>query len=274
MKTILITNDQLIAKDAQSAGVSRIMVDLELIGKKERQASRTTFISNHQPQDIEKIRAVLTDSQLIVRINSYNKNSGNEIEHAITAGADIIMLPMITDIAQLDKISDLIAGRAMLLPLVETAYSMAHITYIAAHPAVSEVYIGLNDLHLSLGLDYLFEPLSLGLLDWMADKIKATDKSFGFGGIATIGSGELPAEFILAEHVRLNSTCIILSSRFTKDINIYNQEGRVERIKEALLQMENKEIELLKREAEQVEEDRKRTAIIISKIAQACIIVI
>lgn len=266
IKTIIITNNPQIAKNAEASGVSRIMVDLESIGKKERQASRTTFISSHQVQDIEKIRAELKTSELIVRINPIFDGSRQEIEQAINAGANIIMLPMITNMEQLEQASSLIAGRAKLMPLVETAYSMAHIAEIAIHPAVSELYIGLNDLHLSLGLDFLFEPLALGLLDWMVDRIKLSGKSFGFGGIATMGSGELPAEYILAEHIRLGSTCVILSSRFGKDIDIENQNGRIDRIKNALAIMENKEREFANRSDKQAEIDSKRTADIICNL--------
>ena len=270
MKTIIITNNPQIATDAEVAGVSRIMVDLESIGKKERQASRTTFISSHQVSDIAKVRDVLKSSELIVRINPIYDGTKQEIEQAVSGGADTIMLPMITDMEQLEQAADIISGRAKLMPLVETSYSMAHIAEIAEHPAVAEVYIGLNDLHLSLGLDFLFEPLALGLLDWMVKQINPSGKSFGFGGIATMGSGELPAEYILAEHIRLGSTCVILSSRFCKDIDIESAEGRVERIKSALTKMQEKETGFLARSGQQINLESKRTSEIIKKLAHKC----
>lgn len=37
---------------------------------------------------------------------------------------------------------------------------------------------------------------------------------FGFGGIARIGEGDLPSDYILGEHVRLGSTSVILSRTF------------------------------------------------------------
>jgi len=267
MKTIIITNDPQIATDAEIAGVSRIMVDLESIGKKERQASRTTFISSHKAQDIEKIKKSLKNSELIVRVNPVHENSAQEIEQAIVSGADIIMLPMINALEEIDTAVNLIAGRAKFMPLVETAYSMAHIEEISANSAVDEVYIGLNDLHLSLGLDFLFEPLAVGLVDWMVEKIKLSGKSFGFGGIATMGSGELPAESILAENIRLVSTCVILSSRFCKDVGIQNQDGRVGRIKNALAEMAKKEKELKKRSLEETNAEQQRTNLIIKNLA-------
>ncbi|MDE0564737.1 hypothetical protein [Exiguobacterium sp. B2(2022)] len=37
---------------------------------------------------------------------------------------------------------------------------------------------------------------------------------YGFGGIARIGEGRVPAERIIPEHVRLGSSCVILSRSF------------------------------------------------------------
>lgn len=265
MNTIIITNDPQVAIDAENAGVSRVMLDLESIGKKQRQSSRDAFISNHKAEDISKIRPILRASELIVRINYLHGGTGQEIEHAISSGADIIMLPMINDLRQIEQVVGFIASRVKFMPLIETAYSMAHIEEIASNPAVDELYIGLNDLHLSLGLDFLFEPLALGLLDWMIERIKASGKNFGFGGIAAINSGEIPAEYILAEHVRLGSRYVILSSIFSKNVDIYNVENRTERIKKALDHLNEKTEELSKRSSEQIEADRR---IIKDKIQQ------
>ncbi|MBY0408131.1 MAG: hypothetical protein K2Q01_10600, partial [Rickettsiales bacterium] len=117
------------------------------------------------------------------------------------------------------------------------------------------------------GLDFLFEPLGVGLLDWMANHIKAHGKPFGFGGIATMHSGELPAERILAEHVRLGSSCVILSSRFCKDIQIENAEGRKGRIYTALSAMHAEHHAASKRTLTQQHEDAVRTAAIIRSLA-------
>jgi len=267
MNTIIITNDTGIAKDAAAAGVQRIMVDLETIGKQERQKNLNAFFTSHTAEDIRKIRSALKKSELIVRVNPFYDGSRAEIENAIESGADIIMLPMITHISQVEEVAKIIAGRAKFLPLIETAYSMAYIEEIAANESVSELYIGLNDLHLSLGLKFLFEPLALGIVDFMAEKIKKQGKIFGFGGIATMGSGELPAERILAEHVRLSSKWVILSSRFGKDIFINEGQGRGERIKQALANMQEKEAEFSSYTQTQMAEYSKETMGIIKRIA-------
>lgn len=267
LKTILITNDQGIATDAQAAGVRRIMVDLEINGKKERQASRSTFISSHTRKDIPLIRQVVKSAELVVRINGWNAESVYELDYALGEGADLIMLPMITSMVQLESFLDHLGGRARPLPLLETAYSMAHVSTITAHPAIQEVFIGLNDLHLSLGLDFLFEPLALGIIDWMAGQVKAHDKSFGFGGIATVHSGELPAERILGEHVRLGSSGVILSSRFCKDVQVEIVQGRQDRMQAAMKGLQVEYHRLSKRNLSQQHEDAKHTAHLIQQIA-------
>lgn len=269
METILITNDPEVAADAEHAGISHVMVDLEYMGKKERQASRTTFLSTHTTADIAPVRAALTKAELIVRLNPWNEESPTELDAAIKGGADCIMLPMITDLKQIEEFVRALAGRARPIPLVETKYSMDHIAEIAAYPEIRELYLGLNDLHLSLGLDFLFEPLAMGLVDSMASQIIAAGKSFGFGGLAMMGSGELPAQRILGEHVRVGSSRVILSSRFCKDVDVVNADGRVERLTAALELMGSEETRLRARSAAEVEADKAETAAIIAKLAQS-----
>lgn len=48
----------------------------------------------------------------------------------------------------------------------------------------------------------------------IANKCNKANIPFGFGGIARIGEGMLPSDYILGEHVRLGSTSVILSRTF------------------------------------------------------------
>ena len=47
--------------------------------------------------------------------------------------------------------------------------------------------------------------------------IKSANLPYGFGGIARVGEGVIPGELILAEHVRLGSSSVILSRTFHRD---------------------------------------------------------
>ena len=202
------------ALSAQEAGVDRIFYDLEYIGKAERQRGRDTVKYHNDIELIPAIREVVTNSSLLVRTNPIHAYTEAEVEKAIRYGADYLMLPMTMDKHDVETYVNLVNGRAKVIIMIETAASMTRIDDILEVPGVDELFIGLNDLHISLGLNFLFEPLSGGLVDYIASKCRAKGMPFGFGGIARIGDGILPADMILGEHVRLSSSSVILSRTF------------------------------------------------------------
>ena len=228
MNLFLITATPSIAKFALENGVDRIFVDLEVLGKAERQGHLDTVKSCHSIADIEAVRAVIGTAPLMARLNPLNECSIEEVEGAIAAGADILMLPMFRTAQEVQSFSSLVAGRAPISLLVETADAMHNLSACIEISGVSEVHIGLNDLTLDLGLTFMFEPLYNGLVDAMALTIRAAGLPFGIGGIARVGEGMLPAESILFEHARLGSTAAILSRTF------HRQAATVEEMKNSL----------------------------------------
>ncbi len=64
LKLMYITNQPEIAQIAESAGVDRIFVDLEYIGKSDRQGGMDTVQSRHTIDDVRKKSRV----QLILQI--------------------------------------------------------------------------------------------------------------------------------------------------------------------------------------------------------------
>lgn len=215
MNLMYITNDADIAYYASINGVKRIFVDLEILGKFERQGHLDTVISNHSIEDVGKIRDIVdNDTEILVRINPINDSTNIEIERAIELGADLIMLPMFKHEHEIEKVGRMINGRAGFIPLIETKSAAENLSSYVNSQYISEFYIGLNDLHRDLGLKFMFELLSNGYIDELVNIIKRSNKPFGFGGIACIGDGELPAKLILAEHVRLGSSSVILSRAF------------------------------------------------------------
>lgn len=199
---------------AQEAGVDRIFYDLEYVGKAERQHGRNTVLSQNDIDNLPAIRKVVTTSQLLVRTNPIHAYTAMEVEKAIGYGADILMLPMVMDHHDVETYVKLVNGRAKVCVMIETAASMARLDKILAVPGVDEIFIGLNDLHISMGLTFMFELLSDGLVEYIAGKCSKVGVPFGFGGIARIGEGMLPSDYILGEHMRLGSTSVILSRTF------------------------------------------------------------
>ena len=217
MKFFFITNSVELAKFAQAHGADRIFVDLEINGKMQRQGHLSTVISRHELADVERLRPHVKPGALLVRINPLDHASELEIDQVIDAGADLIMLPMFSTPAEVAEFVRLVRARARTMLLVETVGAMETLADCIAVKGVDEVHIGLNDLHLELGRDFMFELLAEGLVDAMAEVLNAAAMPFGIGGVARVGEGLLPAELILAEHARLGSTAAILSRTFHRE---------------------------------------------------------
>lgn len=229
---------------AVQAGVDRIFVDLELDGKVARQGHRDTVISRHTLADVRAVREVVPAGGLLVRVNPWCENSESEIEQVIAGGADLIMLPMFTSLAEVQAFTHCVDGRAVTIGLVETPQALAKISSILDYGGLDEIYFGLNDLHLAMGLDFLFEVLAGGFLDRAAQLCRESNVSFGIGGVARIGEGDLPAELILGEHERLGSNGVILSRAFTgraqraSDLpEDFDLHGEVAKVRECVLKL-------------------------------------
>lgn len=211
---LFITNNIDMAHHASQSGVDRLFIDLEINGKHERQGHLDTIISNHTLVDIPKIKKQCVKSKLLVRLNPYFEGSFEEINESIRLGADILMLPMFKTVEEIQAVSAIIGGRARFIPLVETKEAAAILSKVVHINGVDEIYFGLNDLHRDFKLSFMFEPLQNGLLDQLSTIVRQAGLPFGFGGIAALGTGKLPAELILSEHARLQSSSVILSRAF------------------------------------------------------------
>lgn len=269
LKLMILTADPQSAIDAQNAGVDRVFYDLEWIGKNERQHGRNTVKSNNSIDDIPAVRAVLDKSELLVRTNPIHAYSKAEIDKAIEYGADVLMLPMVMDQHDVEQYVEMVAGRAKVCIMIETAAAMARLDKILAVPGVDELFIGLNDLHISMGLTFMFELLSDGLVEYIADKCNKAGMPFGFGGIARIGEGDLPSDNILGEHVRLGSTSVILSRTFKGVVGV-DKNARPIDLGEEVQKVRTRVEEIGQWTEEQHDENRQKIAaavdVVINKI--------
>lgn len=214
LNLIYITNRPEVALIAESNGVQRIMVDMETLGKEERQKNMNTVKSHHTVEDVAIIAKVLTKSELLVRINPWHENSAAEIEAVIAAGADSIMLPMWKREDEVDAFLRTVNKRVHTTLLLETKEAVECLDAVLDHPLLGDIHIGLNDLHLSYGLTFMFELFSNGMVEALCEKCKAKGIRYGIGGIAKISKGLVPSECIIMEHYRLGSTGAILSRTF------------------------------------------------------------
>lgn len=214
LNLMYITNNKEVALIAEKYGVDRIWIDLETLGKEERQKGMDSVKSKHTIGDITKIKPILSKAEMLVRINHWNENSQKEIDDVISAGADMIMLPMWKTAEEVNAFLNAVDGRCKTTLLLETKEAAESLDEVLHNGGMDEIHIGLNDLHLSYGLDFMFELLSNGTVEMLINKIKQAGIPCGFGGIASLGCGDLPAEKIIMEHYRMGSTRAILSRSF------------------------------------------------------------
>lgn len=220
LKLMYITNRPDIAIIAQDAGVDRIFVDMEYIGKADRQGGMDTVQCYHTVSDVVALRKVLNKSELMVRVNPIHDacneytSSEEEINAVIAAGADVVMLPYFTTANEVKRFLDCVAGRATAFLLVETPEAVKNLDEILSLEGIDEVHIGLNDMSLSLGKRFMFEILADGTVEKICEKCREKGVTYGFGGIAALGKGMLPCEHVIMEHYRLGSKRAILSRSF------------------------------------------------------------
>ncbi len=217
-----ITNREEIATIVEEAGVDRIWIDLEKLGKELRQPGDTVK-SNHSIEDVKRIKSCLSTSKLIVRVNPINEMSKQEIDGVIKNGADVVMLPYYKSVKEIKTFLDYVDGRAHTNLLLETKEAEMCLDETLDMKGIDEIHIGLNDLHISYNRKFMFELVSDGTVERICNKIKQTDISYGFGGIARLGGGLLPADYLISEHYRMGSQRVILARSFCNS-SLYDED--------------------------------------------------
>ena len=261
-----ITNNPDLARRCDALPGMRLFVDLEKNGKAERQKGRDTLISAHHMDDVGRIKSVLARSALMVRVNPYQPGNRSatkaEVDEVLVQGADLLMLPMFTSASELLAFSEMVGGRVPIVPLLETEGALNTCQEWLDTPGICEVFVGLNDLHLSLRCRFMFEPLLKGHVDRVAEAALARGLRFGFGGIARVDEGSVPGRAVLGEHLRMGSRAVILSRTFNRLDGPKSFETSVQELRKA-------EAELELRTPEEINDDRLHTAGLISGLAEA-----
>jgi hypothetical protein len=234
----LITNDPALAGRADAAGVDVIGVDIERLNKSARQGHiQNARISDHELSDLKRLAPAVHSASLFARINPLHHGSKNEIESAIANGASVLMLPFFSTAGEVEGFVRLVDGRARAVLLLETAAAVVRLHDILAVAGVDEVMVGLNDLHLSMGVSSHFELVASDLMTMISDQVRARGLRFGFGGLARAHDDRLPvpSDLVLAQHARLASTSAWISrSLFGQDPAAVDLAVEVTRLRERL----------------------------------------
>ena len=219
LELMYITNSPSVAKVADEAGIDYVFVDMEYIDKDERQKGNTVK-NHHTVLDVKNVKSAVKNTKVLCRCNRVHDataeytSTEEEIDSVIEAGADYIMLPYFKTAMEVQRFISAVDGRAKTMLLVETPEAVENIDQILAIDGIDKVHIGLNDLSLGYNQNFMFEPLINGTVEMLCDKLNKKGIPYGFGGIASLGKGMVPAEMVIKEHYRLGSSMAILSRSF------------------------------------------------------------
>lgn len=218
-----ITNNVIEAQIVDDLDIDWIFIDLETIGKKDRQNGRDTVLSNHNIDDIQKIKSMVNNTKILVRCNPIGKWSKEEFDEINLRGSDIdmVMLPYCKTIDEVKTFIELLDTSKMEAALlIETMDAICNLEKIIKIFPFKYMHIGLNDLHIERGTVFMFEPFIDGLITKITSIFKENNQNFGIGGIGKIGTNLSPSpECVLNEHLRLNSNGVILSRSFKGNFN-------------------------------------------------------
>lgn len=271
LKLMYITNDPEIAVIAENAGVDRIFIDMEYIGKSIRQGGMDTVQCFHTLDDVRRIRKVINKAQIMVRVNPLHDatdkycSSEEEINGVIEAGADLVMLPYFHSVADIERFVKIVDGRAIAFPLLESKDALENIDEILAVSGIDEIHVGINDLSLDLGKKFMFELLADGTVEYLCEKFKKKGIPYGFGGIGRLGKGDLHADYVVREHYRLGSSCSILSRSFC-NVNVITDKEEIKKLfSQGIKEIRDLEAECQKQGKEYFEKNKEA---VIEKVAE------
>jgi len=213
----LWTADPELARRADQAGVDRIGLDLETLGKAERQKGLATWISPHRVEQLPALREALTNgARLFARTNPVNAGTRDEVETLLAHGAQVLMLPMFATAREVAHFIDCVNGRCEVVLLLECRAAAERVEEIVKVRGINDIHVGLNDLTLSLGLPNRFAALSSPLMERISKVVRGAGIRFGFGGIGRWNDVGLPvpSDLIYAQYPRLGAKMALISRAF------------------------------------------------------------
>ena len=227
---LLFSVDPAVIRESVRAGVDAIVVDWECGGKRDRQAGADTEINRHTLDDLRRVRAA-TNGRVICRVNAPHAGSAEEIDRAIGAGADEILVPMVRATGDVLRMLELVNGRCGVGILVETEDAVRAAADLSALP-LSRIYVGLNDLAIDRGAPNIFQAVVDGTV---AAVRRVCPGPFGFGGLTLPDAGRpIPCRLLIAEMARLGAQFSFLRRSFHRDMRGRDPAEEVPRLLAAI----------------------------------------
>ena len=233
----LITDDPGLAADADAAGIERIGIDIERLGKVGRQAEHPQArISSHVLEDLARLGPRLTRARLFCRLDPLHPGTGEQVERALGLGAGVLMLPYFAEAADAARFLELVDGRAETVLLVETAPAAWRVELLASLDGLDEVMVGLNDLSWSMGVTNRFSLLASPLMQALASAVRAAGRRFSAGGLGRWDDDDLesPPDLIYAQYPRLQAQGAWLARSFYRGPSPFDWPAAVQALRRRL----------------------------------------
>ena len=227
---LLFSTDPALIRRLVRAGVAGVVVDWERAGKDERQAGADTQIATDTLQDLERVRAS-TEALVLCRVNPPGPRTTEEIDAAVDAGADEILIPMVRSADEVESVLDHVNGRCGVGIMVETIASVRCAATLAELP-ITRAYAGLNDLAIERKSPSIFTAVTDGTIARLRQLFSVR---FGFGGLTLPDRGSpIPCRLLIAEMMRLRCDFGTLRRSFHRDIAGLEPATGVARIRESV----------------------------------------
>lgn len=215
----LWTADPGVARAADAAGIDRIGLDLELLGKADRQAGQGTWVSPHTVDQLPPVRDSLRKAGLFARTNALHRGSKEELERLIDLGVEFLMLPNFSRVSEVEQYLRLVDGRARVIPLLERVAIRPDLPRLLDISELKEIHLGLNDLSIDLGLPARLAVLTSDFVREIAAAVCAAGVRLGVGGIGRAYDNHLPvpSDLIYGQYPRLGATAALISRSFAAE---------------------------------------------------------
>ncbi len=242
LEPVLFAADQHWVSKGLEGGITTMIVDWENRGKATRQQTFDTEINCDTLGDLERLRLMGVPNRL-VRVNQMGPWTSDEVEVALTADATCILLPMVTDVAEVEALLGMVDDRCEVGIFAETTAAVERAPDLARLPLAC-VYFGLNDLAIDRGLKTIFESVADGTVDYLSEHFASIP--VGFGGITVLELGRpVPFRLLLAEMTRLGCSFSFCRRSFKRDVmgrDIRKELGLIEQERRRLLGRSESEV--------------------------------
>ncbi len=131
-------------------------------------------------------------------------------------GTQVLMLPMFERAREVARLIELVAGRATVVPLLETRAALAGIADLIHVDGLQEIHVGINDLALSLGVRNRFEVLVSEAVQRVCETLRGAGFRLGIGAIGRLDDGRLPIppDLVYSRYARLGASAALVARSF------------------------------------------------------------